>query len=273
MKENSINRALPLESHPLGVISCIPYSTFWLRSVPSNARCTESQKGRKVLISLFSLNFFGNHFNFFRVLIKEHANDFFFTFFFFLQMFIQIKLDTLENQRIWLENTNLGNPSGQSSLPRYLAWLSSSVLCLTLSYASQQRWGPLGDSLWGTRCVPSPEHLTGKRKGRDWGLVWSMEMQLSFSNLSASNAFSEPGPWVAGTTSPGPSWPKSQCFCENAVMMFHATPAEIFLNFHSRRKGTWLDSFGFCSSLHYQGISQAKWFSLWGHIIAQWLYK
>lgn len=35
-----------LESHPLGVISCIPYSMFWLRSVTTDARCTESQKGR-----------------------------------------------------------------------------------------------------------------------------------------------------------------------------------------------------------------------------------
>lgn len=94
-------------------------------------------------------------------------------------------------------------------------------------------------------------------------------MELSFSNLSASNAFSEPGPWVAATTSQGPSWPKSQCFSENAIVVFHATPAEIFLNFHSARKGTWLDSSGFCSGLDDQGISQAMTFSSWGHTIAQ----
>lgn len=55
---------------------------------------------RKVLVSLFSLNSFRNHFYFLRVLIKE-----FFPYSFFPSMFIQIKLDTLEKQRTWLENT------------------------------------------------------------------------------------------------------------------------------------------------------------------------
>lgn len=172
-----------------------------------------------------------------------------------------------------MENTNLGNPSGQCSLSWTLVWFSSSGFVsdsgLCISTKTGTSWGePVRDQV-----CPKPLCTSGKRKGRDWGWVWSMEMQLLFSNLSASNAFSEPGPWVAGTTSQGPSWPKSECFCENAIVMFHATPAEIFLNFGSGRKGTWLDSCGFCSGLHYQGISQTKWFSLWGHIIAQWLYK
>lgn len=160
----------------LGIISfkCdLLHSLFHIKSIPSNSRCIEPQKGRKGLISLFSLIFFGNHFNFFRVLIKEHAKEFFSPHSFFLHMFMQIRLDTLENQRIWLENTNLGNPSGQSSLPRYLAWFSSSVFVsdsgLCISTKTGTSWGePVRDQV-------CPKPRAPGREGKGEGLGFSLE--------------------------------------------------------------------------------------------------
>lgn len=49
--------------------------------------------------------------------------------------------------------------------------------------------------------------------------------------MSASEALGrgEPGPWMADTTSQGPSWPKSLCFCEKAGGLVYATPVETLL--------------------------------------------
>lgn len=133
-----------------------------------------------------------------------------------------------------------------------------SFLCLTLGCAFQQRQNLLGRACEG----PGVSQPWSTRQGRIGnGLGFSLEHgNVAVIFKSFCRSFSEPGPWVAATTSQGPSWPKSQCFCVNAVVMPHQQ--ESSLNFCSGRKGTCLDSCGFCSGQHHQGISQAKWFSL-----------
>lgn len=172
MKENYEQSTLPhkgsyLESHPLGVISCIPYSMFWLRSVTSDARCTKSQK-RSCWFLFSPWILLETIFYFFRVLIKEHSKEFFFTFFFSTYVYPSQAGYFRKPENLMGEQkpTNLGNPSGQSSLSGYLAWFSSSVFVLTLGCAFQQRWEPLGESLWGTRCVPSPGARGREEKGK-----------------------------------------------------------------------------------------------------------
>lgn len=73
--------------------------------------------------------------------------------------------------------TNLGNPPGQSGFSRYLAWSSSSVFVsdsgLCISAKTGTSWGkPVRDPA----VSQALEHMAGKRKGMDRGLVGSMEM-------------------------------------------------------------------------------------------------
>lgn len=129
----------------------------------------------------FSLlpEFFQKPFLFLQSLDKGAWSGIFFIFYFSIYVYANQAGYFRKTENLIGEHrpTNLGNPPGQSSLSRYLAWSSSSVFVSDSGLCISTKTG----TSWGTP-VRDPgmsqalEHVAGKRKGMDWGLVGSMEM-------------------------------------------------------------------------------------------------